>query len=930
MKVHGIVCSYLGDNEVDVGKTANWLNNFVNTLFFYDTNYGDAARKYAVDYSKSFPDAQYAYHSATMPGFFTDAGVFRQAAFQAALKAWRYAPGDWVVFIDANESLSSALGHDELQQDTEWPTLLSVLLNEARAGTDALALPFFVFLAQGAVTEEIMAADAKLGNELASSIPLLENAISVETDPIKKAQQQVTLAKNLMLQAANDSVLYWTCDPHYQATTRRLDRMFRVGYATPQPLTFWRTLDSFAATTAPVTSTATIISYGYARFGEGLPPWIEDTDLGWANRKMMQTVRSVGLNDTTYATPDPVGTAHPVGTQTPAYCYWVNKFNTGASDPPQYLIVEKGTATSPQPADDPSGQFAVVAAPSAAATYWRQSGANIEVGKNTAGTAYPDPLTSMDYTKTKRAQLTFPGIPGNYMTTPNLWTTGGVGQTVEWFVRLQANWPVPQTIDYGGLIFLSNRLGVRRILTGNAIQFYAYGNDGVITNASGAVPAGWTNGQIVWLHGTHNGTTMTLEWAADSPTIPTTWTQLRAPLAVTGTGGLQAANAVATFGTDGTTGSARMFFGRLLQIIVRNTIGGANVLNISENNAGSMTDPRHFNATTGQVVTLIQTNKFVFPGVAGNYLSVPNAAPLQITGDIELVARINPTTWNPSAPGVIISKWATTGNQRGYQLSLGPNGVLIFDRSLTGTNTQTVTSTPVGGVGGARWVKVVCVAATGATDFYTALDSTVEPTTWGSRVGFTGTALAGTATATTAPVTVGGYPAGGSTAPFNGRIHQAIIRNGIAGTVVLDVAEYFSNVAGQTSFAATGGTVTANQTAGNTVIQADPVVTIVQPQADVMAWRFDVNEYPGAGTSYTDPRGRVWTLTSDTTITKDTTSFNKYVALWRLNPRDGVWYINYTLGPPPVDPLTGDPVIDPAVWDSQSVATTGPTGTGRP
>jgi hypothetical protein len=59
-------------------------------------------------------------------------------------------------------------------------------------------------------------------------------------------------------------------------------------------------------------------------------------------------------------------------------------------------------------------------------------------------------------------------------------------------------------------------------------------------------------------------------------------------------------------------------------------------------------------------------------------------------------------------------------------------------------------------------------------------------------------------------------------------------------------------------------------------------------------------------------------------------AFNKYVALWRQNPRDGVWYINYTLGPVPVDPITGDPTVDPADWDSQSVATTGPSGTGQP
>jgi hypothetical protein len=58
--------------------------------------------------------------------------------------------------------------------------------------------------------------------------------------------------------------------------------------------------------------------------------------------------------------------------------------------------------------------------------------------------------------------------------------------------------------------------------------------------------------------------------------------------------------------------------------------------------------------------------------------------------------------------------------------------------------------------------------------------------------------------------------------------------------------------------------------------------------------------------------------------------FNKYVALWRQNPRDGVWYVNHELGPVPIDPITGDPSVDPDDWSNQPTSTTGPAGTGRP
>jgi hypothetical protein len=58
--------------------------------------------------------------------------------------------------------------------------------------------------------------------------------------------------------------------------------------------------------------------------------------------------------------------------------------------------------------------------------------------------------------------------------------------------------------------------------------------------------------------------------------------------------------------------------------------------------------------------------------------------------------------------------------------------------------------------------------------------------------------------------------------------------------------------------------------------------------------------------------------------------FQQFTALWRRNPRDGVWYVNYTLGPVPIDPLSGDPAVPLVVWEGQQPYTTGPPGTGNP
>ena len=156
--------------------------------------------------------------------------------------------------------------------------------------------------------------------------------VYVVSDPAERAALQVELDALLLLQETNDSVLYWTNDPHYMTGTRALDRMFNVGYAKTLATAAWNRLDTFAAASGGAAATASIVAYGYARYGEGPPPWTVDTDGGFANRKLIQGVRTVGLPET-YATADPVGVSHPVGTQSPAYAYLYSQYDTGDGDP---------------------------------------------------------------------------------------------------------------------------------------------------------------------------------------------------------------------------------------------------------------------------------------------------------------------------------------------------------------------------------------------------------------------------------------------------------------------------------------------------------------------------------------------------------------------------------------------------------------------
>jgi hypothetical protein len=264
--------------------------------------------------------------------------------------------------------------------------------------------------------------------------------------------------------------------------------------------------------------------------------------------------------------------------------------------------------------------------------------------------------------------------------------------------------------------------------------------------------------------------------------------------------------------------------------------------------AGALFDGRIYWAQ----LEAINRARLVFPGVAGNYASVPDATTLRVTGDIDIVARIAPATWTPAANQVIVAKWGPLGTS--YMLRLQTSGGLLLNISTTGSDNLSVgSSVPITAANGAAlWVRCTRVAATGLLRFYTAPDAAVEPTTW-TQLGTDRTIATGNIWSGTAPVELNSFSSG-TAGWFAGRIARTIVRNGIAGTTVLDVNENDGyNLTGSTFPATSGQTVTVAQTAGN---------TIVQPQADRVVWRFDANDYPGTGTTYVDPRGRTWTLSA--------------------------------------------------------------------
>jgi hypothetical protein len=314
-----------------------------------------------------------------------------------------------------------------------------------------------------------------------------------------------------------------------------------------------------------------------------------------------------------------------------------------------------------------------------------------------------------------------------------------------------------------------------------------------------------------------------------------------------------------------------------------------------------------------------------FPGIAGNYLYV-NDAPELNTPDFEIVVRLNLATWRPSVNQDFFNKYATANDQRQWRLLISGSGALTMFKTSDGIGTATLAGSPIPdpGPNATLWVKITKTDK--AVAFYWAPDQVNEPTTWtGSGTGTLNSALMFVGTS---PVFVGQLNSS-TTNPITGYVRRAIYRATVGGPAVLDIDDQSAKAGVATFVARTGQTVTVVQSAGVTVLQpipdaiiwrfdaADypgggalsytdprgrtwtlsaanaiiPAVSapIVQPQPDRLVWRFDAAEYPGTGTSYTDPRGRVWTLTAAGAIAPVPTPIVQPQAdrtVWRFDAND--------------------------------------------
>jgi len=173
------------------------------------------------------------------------------------------------------------------------------------------------------------------------------------------------------------------------------------------------------------------------------------------------------------------------------------------------------------------------------------------------------------------------------------------------------------------------------------------------------------------------------------------------------------------------------------------------------------------------------------PGVASNYASTPDAAPLDITGDIDIRCKVALDDWTPAAAQVFLAKRAT--NQYSYQFSVQTNGVLNLSWTPDGINAISKNSTvaPTVSDGSTLWIRVTLDVDNGASGndviFYTSTDGT----NW-TQLGTTVTTAGTTSVHSGTAVLEVGTTLGGANNPARGKFFRAQVLNGIGGTVAFD------------------------------------------------------------------------------------------------------------------------------------------------
>lgn len=218
--------------------------------------------------------------------------------------------------------------------------------------------------------------------------------------------------------------------------------------------------------------------------------------------------------------------------------------------------------------------------------------------------------------------------------------------------------------------------------------------------------------------------------------------------------------------------------------------------------------------------------------IGSGYASTPDAAALDIVGDIDVRAHVVLEDWTPAGNSALVGKWTPSGNQRSYLLEVTTSGLLRFAWSNDGTATLQADSTvaPTVSDGDDLWVRATLDVDNGAAGrtvtFYTSTDGS----SWAQLGSPVTTAGVTSIFASTAVLEVGSHSVGTADL-LTGLVASAEVRSGIAGAVVAD-PDFDLEVAGTTSFVDDSGltwTLTSPAVLGAAGSATETSITVSTP-----------------------------------------------------------------------------------------------------
>ena len=186
-------------------------------------------------------------------------------------------------------------------------------------------------------------------------------------------------------------------------------------------------------------------------------------------------------------------------------------------------------------------------------------------------------------------------------------------------------------------------------------------------------------------------------------------------------------------------------------------------------------------------------------GAAGSYIRCPDAAELDLTGDLDVVCRLSAADWTPAARRFVAAKWGSSSIT--WAFTLEPAGTVALFLSTNGTAAaSTLTSDdPTGFTDGTvGWLRFTRAQAAGTVRFFKAADQAAVPSSW-TQLGADETGTTSALHVGTSPVSFGATGSGGS--GIAGSFYRLIV----AGAAT--VADFNSELSGPTGYTDAYGNV---------------------------------------------------------------------------------------------------------------------------